>query len=62
MKDKWALLHGIPIYRFWEDDIRNNPSEVKKRLDEIIKIRKGEKLIQEKKNKRHNNRFNKIKT
>ena len=26
IKDKWALMHGIPIYRIWEIDIRNNPS------------------------------------
>ena len=24
-KNKWALLHGIPILRIWESDIRKNP-------------------------------------
>jgi len=35
-KDRWALMHGIPLIRFWEKDIRENPKmvmdELKKRL------------------------------
>lgn len=35
-KDKWALMHGIPIMRIWEKDIREDPKmvmgELKKRL------------------------------
>lgn len=47
-KDKWALMHGIPIMRIWEHDIRKNPSEVMKRLKERLyiedkKIEKGRK-------------------
>ena len=32
-KTKWALLHGIPILRFWESDIRKNPKKVMKILN-----------------------------
>ena len=28
IKDNWALMRGIPLYRFWENDIRNKPSKV----------------------------------
>lgn len=44
-KNKWALLHGIPLMRIWESDIRKNPKEVMNRLKERLylqdeKIRK----------------------
>ena len=35
-KQKWALMHGIPIYYFWEKDIRENPSMVLERIKEIL--------------------------
>lgn len=28
LKDKWCELHGYPLLRIWEYDIRNNPKEV----------------------------------
>ena len=35
-KTKWALLHSIPILRFWESDIRKNPKKVMKILKEEL--------------------------
>lgn len=52
-KNKWALLHGIPILRFWESDIRKNPKNVMKILKEELKIQEKKKIIQENKRKRH---------
>lgn len=57
MKNKWALLHGIPIYRIWEDDIRNKPNDVMKKLKEIIKIHGNERVLLENKNKRQKNKI-----
>lgn len=55
IKDKWALMHGIPIYRIWEIDIRNNPSMVLNELKNIF-IKENEKSdIIENNKKRHNN-------
>lgn len=54
-KNEWALMHGIPIMRIWEYDIRNNPSGVMKQLKERLYI---EDKVQNKinnKNKRHRN-------
>lgn len=59
LKNKWALLHGIPIYRIWEDDIRHQPEKVLKELKEVVKIHKHGKILEEKKNKRHNNKIKK---
>lgn len=59
LKNKWALLHGIPIYRFWEDDIRHKPEKVLKELKETVKNHKKEQVLTEKKNKRHNNKLKK---
>lgn len=52
-KDKWALAHGIPIYRFWEKDIKENPSYVMEKLREILYISDTKKKIKENKKKRH---------
>lgn len=52
-KNKWALLHGIPILRFWESDIRKNPKKVMKILKEELNIQEKKKLINENKRKRH---------
>jgi very-short-patch-repair endonuclease len=52
-KNKWALLHGIPILRIWESDIRKNPKKVMKILKEELNIQEKNKLIQENKRKRH---------
>ena len=35
-KNKWALLHGYPIMRIWESDIRKKPKEVMERLKERL--------------------------
>ena len=36
IKNRWALLHGYPIMRIWESDIRKKPKEVMKRLKERL--------------------------
>lgn len=51
LKNKWALLHCIPIMRIWESDIRKRPSEVIKRLKERLYLTKEE--VKKKKNKRN---------
>lgn len=38
-KNKWALMHGIPIVRIWEHDIRKNPEKVLKELKERLYIK-----------------------
>lgn len=35
-KRKWALIHCIPIYYFWEYDIHNNPNKVMNELKNIL--------------------------
>lgn len=52
-KTKWALLHGIPILRFWESDIRKNPKKVMDILKEELNIQNKKRLINENKRKRH---------
>lgn len=37
-KNKWAHLHGYPIMRIWESDIRKKPKEVMERLKERLYI------------------------
>ena len=60
-KNKWALMHGIPIMRIWEKDIRENPSMVLKELKDRLYMEdiKHEKL--NKKNSRHVNKMRKLK-
>lgn len=57
IKDKWALTHGIPIYRIWESDIRNKPEKVMDRLTEIVNGHGKKHLLQENKRKRHKNKI-----
>lgn len=52
-KTKWALLHGIPILRFWESDIRKNPKKVMKILKEEISNRDRQIMLENNKKKRH---------
>lgn len=52
-KNKWALMHGIPILRIWESDIRKHPKEVMKMLEETFNKRKERVIIEENKKKRH---------
>lgn len=49
LKNRWALLHGIPILRIWEHDIRNNPKMVMDMLIERLNLIDKEK----EKKKRH---------
>lgn len=35
LKNRWCELHGIPLLRIWEYDIKNNPKKV---LDEMRKF------------------------
>ena len=54
-KNEWALLHGIPLIRIWEYDIRNNPSGVMKALKERLYIEDKVQTKINNKNKRHRN-------
>lgn len=36
IKNEWCVKHKIPLLRFWEYDIRNNPSMVLKQLREML--------------------------
>jgi len=56
-KDRWALMHGIPVMRIWEKDIRDTPSKVMKELKERLHFEKDKMEITEKKNKRHINKI-----
>lgn len=59
-KDKWALLHGIPIIRFWEKDIRENPKMVMSQLKERLYIEEKKQDMILKKKQRHVNKFHKL--
>ena len=52
-KNKWALLHGIPILRIWESDIRKNPKKVMKILKEELGNRNRQIILENNKKKRH---------
>lgn len=56
-KDDWALMHGIPIMRVWEKDIRENPKMVMEELKKRLYIQDKKVTITEKKNKRHINKI-----
>ena len=56
-KDKWALMHGIPIMRIWEKDIRENPKMVMDELKKRLYIQNEKITTTEKKNKRHINKI-----
>lgn len=55
LKNEWALLHGIPIMRIWENDIRNNPQKVMKMIKERLHLENSKQELIENKNKRHRN-------
>lgn len=57
LKDEWALMHGIPIIRFWESDIRKNPDKVLKELKERLYIQDDKIEKKNNKNKRHKNKL-----
>lgn len=56
-KDKWALMHGIPLIRIWEKDIRENPKGVMDELKKRLYIEDKKVTLTEKKNKRHVNKI-----
>jgi very-short-patch-repair endonuclease len=56
-KDRWALMHGIPLIRFWEKDIRENPKMVMDELKKRLYLETEKKSLVEKKNKRHINKI-----
>lgn len=56
-KDDWALMHGIPLMRIWEKDIRDNPKMVMEELKKRLYIQDKKVTITEKKNKRHINKI-----
>lgn len=53
IKNKWAALHGIPLIRIWEHDIKENPKKVLKMLRERLGIEMEKLIIKENKKKRH---------
>jgi hypothetical protein len=57
-KNRWALLHGIPLIRIWEKDIHENPGEVMRMLQERLRIRGGDLEKKRKMGQRHVNVIN----
>lgn len=53
VKDRWALMHGIPIIRIWEHDINDNPTKVMKMLKESFGQHEEKGKKRNEKNKRH---------
>jgi very-short-patch-repair endonuclease len=53
IKNEWAGMHGIPLIRIWEHDIRNNPSKVIEFLKDRFVILNEKQIIKENKKKRH---------
>lgn len=43
LKQKWALMHGIPIYYVWEKDIREKPKDVMEFLKTILYVKEKDK-------------------
>lgn len=56
-KDRWALMHGIPLIRIWEKDIRENPKMVMEELKKRLYIQDKKVTVTERKNKRHVNKI-----
>lgn len=57
LKDKWALMNGIPIMRIWEKDIKENPKMVMETLKSRLYIENEKVIIKENKKKRHINKI-----
>lgn len=53
LKNKWCDLHGIPLLRIWEYDIRNNPQKVFDELYRYIGDGKRKKRISDNKKRPH---------
>ena len=56
-KDEWALMHGIPLIRIWEKDIRENPNQVMEMLKNRLYIQDKKVEVKVNKNKRHINKI-----
>lgn len=56
-KEKWALMHGIPVIRFWEYDINNNPMFVMETLRQRLKTCQTQVEQKEEKKKRKVNKL-----
>jgi very-short-patch-repair endonuclease len=56
-KDEWALMHGIPLIRIWEKDIRENPNQVMEMLKKRLYIQDKKVEVRVNKNKRHINKI-----
>lgn len=41
LKNKWAAIHGIPLIRIWEYDIRHNPQKVLEELKKYVHIQES---------------------
>lgn len=52
-KDKWAIKHGIPVLRIWEDDIHNNKEKILNMLKDKISEYNNKQRLLDIKNKRH---------
>lgn len=53
IKNRWALMRGIPIIRIWEKDINERPDLVMKMLKERLRIQSDKIRLDEEKKKRH---------
>lgn len=53
IKNEWAGIHGMPLIRIWEHDIRNNPIKVIEFLKDRFSILNEKQIIKENKKKRH---------
>lgn len=53
LKDQYAGMHCIPLVRFWENDIRNNPEKVLETLKHYITITEKKRVIMESKKRPH---------
>ena len=56
VKNRWAALHGIPLIRIWEKDIKENPKKVMEMLKSRLSLRAAEIETIKEKNKRHSNK------
>ena len=57
LKNKWALMHGIPLMRIWEKDIRENPNQVMEMLKKRLYLQDKKVEVRVNKNKRHINKI-----
>jgi hypothetical protein len=50
-------MHGIPLIRIWEKDIRENPNQVMEMLKKRLYIQDKKVEVRVNKNKRHVNKI-----